>query len=124
MAEAATDFRLPDLRGRVVVGMDSMSTLQGSADRVVGAWADSLGGAAGAETHTLTNSEMPSHNHTSPTASTTIIISSAVATAQSLGGAGGTAVNYAAATANTGGGAAHNNIQPSIALTAIIYTGI
>ena len=122
--EAATDFRLPDLRGRVVVGMDSMSTLQGSADRVVGAWADSLGGAAGAETHTLTNSEMPSHNHTSPTASTTIIISSAVATAQSLGGAGGTAVNYAAATANTGGGAAHNNIQPSIALTAIIYTGI
>lgn len=122
--EAATDFRLPDLRGRVVVGMDSMSALQGSANRVVGAWADALGGNFGAETHTLTVDEIPSHSHTSPTAGTTILISSATATAQSLTGAGGTAVAYASGTANTGSGATHNNIQPSIALTAIIYTGI
>lgn len=115
--ELTTDFRLPDLRGRAVVGMDYMSALQGSANRVLGTWADALGGAAGAETHTLTTSEMPSHSHSYSTKGTYN------GTNQDFAfGTGGTFV--ATTSGLNGGDGAHNNIQPSIALNVIIYSGI
>lgn len=59
--DGSTTFNLPDLRGRAVIGLDNLGGTP--ANRVTGAWADSLGGAAGAETHTLTQGEMPAHTH-------------------------------------------------------------
>jgi len=54
--ETSLQFRLPDLRGRVPVG----------ADRGIGRLTtnNALGQSAGFETHTLTEAQLPSHNHT------------------------------------------------------------
>lgn len=49
----STTFNLPDLRGRVPVGVDSTQSEF-----------DAIGKAGGAKTHTLTAQEMPSHTHT------------------------------------------------------------
>lgn len=56
-----TTFQVPDLRGRIPLGKDSMGG--SSANRVTAAQADTEGQAAGAETHLLTATEMPVHTH-------------------------------------------------------------
>lgn len=58
--ELATEFRLPDARGRVIVGLDNM----GGTDAGRLAAANALGGTGGAETVALVLGEMPNHNHT------------------------------------------------------------
>lgn len=126
--EAANLFRVPDLRGRVAVGMDTMSALQGAGNRIVATWGKTLGGNFGAETVTLSANEIPSHQHkqdggtlgagTGYTAEIT-----GVATGTAFGNTGRILTNTVN-TALTGGGAAHNNVQPSIALQYIIYTGV
>ena len=57
--DGTTTFNVPDLRGRVVVGRDSAQTEF-----------DSLGEIGGAKTHTLTESEIPSHTHSGTTTNT------------------------------------------------------
>ena len=111
--DGSTTFNLPDLRGRVPLGQDDMGG--SSAGRVVAAEGSVLGGSGGAETHTLTTSEMPAHTHT----------------------LGGSYASYATAyqgsyfvltnlnnanTGSTGGGNAHNNMPPYITLNYIIRT--
>ena len=49
----STTFNLPNLKGRVPVGLDSADTQF-----------DALGETGGAKTHTLTTAEMPVHTHT------------------------------------------------------------
>ena len=120
--DGSTTFNVPDLAGRVVVGLDT-------ADAAF----DAMGETGGAATHTLTSAEMPSHTHTQnshthgPGAGTVFV---------NVGGAGGFdipagATDYpqfattAATTAvnqNTGGGGAHANLQPYITLKNIIKT--
>lgn len=58
--DGTTTFGLPNLKGRVPVGRDSTQTEF-----------DTLGETGGAKTHTLTTSEMPSHNHTTSSRSWT-----------------------------------------------------
>ena len=53
-------FRLPDLRGRVIIGSGSGNGLTSR----------SLNDTGGSETHTLLESELPSHTHTGTTATT------------------------------------------------------
>ncbi len=60
----ATDFDLPDLRGRVTIGLDNLGGV--SANTIVHANADSLGGIAGTETHVLVTGELAAHTHTGP----------------------------------------------------------
>lgn len=57
--DGLTTFNLPDLRGRVPVGADNMGT--GAAGRVPSKAA--RGEAGGEQTHTLSETEMPSHSH-------------------------------------------------------------
>jgi len=59
--DGLTTFNLPDFRGRVPIGLDNMGGV--SANRVTAAAADSIGGAGGAENHTLAAGEMPNHTH-------------------------------------------------------------
>jgi len=57
----ASSFIIPDLRGRTVAGRDNMNGT--AANRLSLLLSGStLGAAGGTETHTLTTTEMPSHN--------------------------------------------------------------
>lgn len=58
--DGSTTFNLPDMRGRVPLGV-------GTATGARGATAHALGAIGGEETHQLSVAEMPSHNHTGTT---------------------------------------------------------
>lgn len=120
--DGSTTFNVPDCRGRVVAGRDA-----GQAEF------DALGKTGGAKTHVLTEAEMPSHTHGQnphnhltqryPTAtggSTGFTIDTSMSGTladNTLPVKDATAVNQ-----NTGGGGAHNNLQPYIVTNKIIKT--
>lgn len=120
-ASAAADFAahkrlsLPDMRGRVGVGLDSMGGI--SADVVTNSIADILGGIDGKENHILTIAEMPSHNH-----------NLGYKTQTDIGGGSltrhifedGINVIDSSSIINKGGNGAHNNMQPWIACNYIM----
>jgi len=122
-ASAVADFnankRLPlfDMRGRVLVGMDD-PTGSSAAGRITDAAADRLGGTGGSATHTLTTAEMPSHSHSS-----LFYGSNNFLTGGSTGTGGAGAAFAYDAIGNTGGGGAHANLQPYMALNQFIYAG-
>jgi microcystin-dependent protein len=60
VGDGSTTFNLPDDRGRVAVGLDNM----GGSDAGRLSVSNTLGGTGGAETVTLSSTEMPSHTHT------------------------------------------------------------
>ena len=95
-------FPLPNAKGRTLVGKDSTDTDF-----------NTLGKTSGEKTHTLTVDEMPSHKHS-------------MNFGDSAGGDGSGFV-YSSTSGNnnvfmleTGGGQAHNNLQPSLTLNYII----
>lgn len=113
--DGSTTFNLPNMQGNVPVGVGG----------TIGA---SLGQTGGAATHTLTITEMPSHSHTDsghahsiqyqsgPTGSGTYWDSSYY-------GGPSTSNNIDTGYANiqsTGGGGAHNNVQPYVAVYYIM----
>lgn len=129
-------FTLPDLRGRVVAGQDDMGGT--SANRLTaqtgGVDGDVLGASGGAETHTLTTAQMPAHNHfvaanvSTSSGSPSLSNSQQIVWSNSTGGSGTYNLNGTSTaatiglTSSTGGGAAHNNVQPTIILNYIIKT--
>ena len=99
--DGSTTFNIPDLRSRVPVGVDASENDF-----------EDLGNQGGEKEHTLTVAEMPSHNH---------------ATDRDGGGAaagGGSSARAltSGVTGNTGGGEAHNNMQPYVTVNYIIKT--
>lgn len=104
-----TTFNVPDLRGRVPVGL--------SAD----AEFDTLGKAGGAKTHTLTIAEMPSHTH--PQYVSANAGGSAVRNDYDSDTNGGV-YPQGISTGATGGGGAHNNLQPYRVVTFIIKVSV
>ena len=100
----STTFNLPNLKGRVPVGLDGNDTSF-----------DTLGETGGEKTHTLTINEIPSHDHTIPRLDQT--------SPQGGGSDPNYGVSHRTATQNTGskgGGQAHNNLQPYIVVKYII----
>lgn len=67
--DGSTTFNLPDKRGRVSVGKDNMGGSAASRITSGGAGFDgtALGAAGGAQSHTLTTPQIPSHTHTGTT---------------------------------------------------------
>lgn len=119
-----TGFAVPDLQGRAPIGAGHGSGLSNRA----------LGGNVGAETHTLTTAQIPAHSH--PLGHYVAGIASSSWAGEtysgSLSGSGykvmqfASSVNWTSKNAtsnNTGGGGAHNNMQPSAVVNFIIYTG-
>jgi microcystin-dependent protein len=146
--DGSTTFNLPDMRDVVPVGKSTMggTTARGLITHLTNT---TLGAAIGEEQHLLSQSEMPAHNHT---ATSTVTDNGHAHTlpitwSGNGGGVGGfihggqtpgsadpqggvvpvtstqtTNITVATTTANTGGGTAHNNVQPSITVNYIIKT--
>lgn len=114
--DGSTTFNLPDMRGRIPMGSGTGtgggSSGSGAPTGGSGLTARTLGDWAGAETHTLTTAEMPSHTHTYDTSNT-----AGTGTAQRAQSTGSTGTTQA-----TGGDGAHNNVQPFVVFTMIIKT--
>ncbi len=133
---------MPDARGRAIVGLDDMgSTAAGRlTSSYFGTSAIVLGAAGGSESHTITSAQMPSHTHTATTNitdpghnhaifpdvyGTSIGHGNYVQPASNFYSAAysantsskTTGITAATSNANTGGGTAHNNVQPSMIVT-------
>jgi microcystin-dependent protein len=126
-----TTFNLPNVKGRVIAGLDSTQTEF-----------DTLAETGGAKTHTLTSAEMPSHTHTQDAHGHVVSSNSFAGDLQIVVGPRGgdgafysftdsgndanvsAAVIYArnttATNQSTGGGGAHNNLQPYIVMNYLI----
>jgi microcystin-dependent protein len=103
VGNGSTTFNLPNLKGRVIVGFNAAESEF-----------DSLGETGGAKTHTLTTNEIPSHTHSY------IFTNDGSDGYYNTAGATHAIDNQAATTGATGGGQAHNNLQPYITLNYII----
>jgi microcystin-dependent protein len=112
--DGTTTFNLPDARGRVL----------GAIGAGVGLTTRALGDTVGSETHTLTLPEMPVHNHeiNDPGHSHTYLYNQMQNVASGSDNAaenspqpeGDTGTSFTGITIdNTGGGGAHNNMQPT-----------
>lgn len=111
-------FRLPDVRGRVIVGRDNMANQP--ANRITDGWADALGGVGGSETHPLTVGELPAHDHSYDDH----LFAEGIGGAEDGGDDGTDANNVYAETVRTtgtsGSGLPHLNLQPSMTQLYII----
>lgn len=112
-----TTFNLPDLRGRIPGGKDDMGGTAASRLTTAGSGVNgaSLGAAGGAQTHTLSTAQIPTHAHG-------YVGGSNAAGSGTVGAAGQSANGYVMNTLNAGSDQAHNNTQPTIVLNYIIKT--
>lgn len=131
--DGSTTFNLPDLRGRVIAGQDDMGG--SSANRLTGLSGgvdgDVLGGTGGSESHTITEAQMPLHGHPFRASYSSQATASSTTTGGFMTntGSASTEAAHTGVPANTqgqqiggtGGGAAHNNVQPTIILNYIIH---
>jgi microcystin-dependent protein len=120
VGDGSTTFNLPNLKGRAPIGLDAAQTEFNALNKT-----------GGTKTHALTVGEMPSHLHAwqrprDSVAMYDVFVDNALAGDTTWGqGPMNTSVGYKAVTAPqlpTGGGVAHNNLQPYITFNFIIKT--
>lgn len=116
-SSSSTTFKVPDLRGRVLVGLDNLGGA--AAGRVTDPQATILGGAFGTQTHILAFGELPAHTHTRD--------DKYFASGSAGALVGKTTPNTVSAlvttprnTSSAGLFVAHNNVQPTLVCVWII----
>lgn len=132
--DGSTTFNVPNMKGRVLVGLDA-----GQAEF------DAIGEVGGAKTHTLVTAEMPAHGHPGSTVAisdpghshTQRRMSSVAASGGCISGgsedssavndcnnttANTTGISASTTIASAGGGGSHNNLQPYIVQVWMIKT--
>lgn len=122
--DGTTTFNLPDIRGRVIAGKDNMGGT--SANRLTnptsstigGIDGDVLGNTGGAETHTQTVAQLARHRHGAATKD------DAGGGANTIISNGGSGTEYYIYQSYEGNDTPHNNVQPTIIMNKIIYTGV
>ena len=102
---SSSNFKLPNLNGKVPVGYNSSDTDF-----------DTVGKSGGEKTHKLTPTEMPSHRHSAGLYIVADRFGSGSRDAAGTYSGYGNAIN----TGNTGGNGAHNNLQPYAVIKYII----
>lgn len=153
--DGSTTFNVPDKRGRASFGKDNMGGTSANrlTDQTGGIDGDTLGDTGGAETHTLTTAQLPSHAHAAGTLATSSAGATAItvelltgiapnanatpgnASAQGTGAVGTDTGSVASSvpnhthditgsTANAGSGAAHNILPPGIVCNYILFAGV
>lgn len=128
---SGSDPRIPDLRGRAIIGAGTGSGLTARA----------LGALVGTETHTITTAQMPSHNHGGATGGMSandphshfysdyeLVVGSGAAFGanysgqQTIKGTQTTSIAHTHSISSEGGGGAIPLMQPSLALHPFIKT--
>lgn len=100
VGDGSTTFNVPDMQGNVPVGKG-------------GSGVTDIGDTGGEDTHTLITDEMPAHTHT-----VSVDTGTTGASVPVLDGTAYTTVT----SGSTGGGNAHQNMQPYVGVTYIIKT--
>ena len=109
VGNGSTTFNIPDLRGRVIAGLDNMGGT--AASRLTGQ--TTLGGSTGTQSVTLTIDQIPSHSHNT--------WGSGIQNGGTNGSYGDLG-SQTLSTTSTGGGNSHTNVQPTMTLNYIIKT--
>lgn len=143
-ASAAADWSAnkpiptPDMRGNVRAGLDGMGTTAAGrlTSTTITGGADTAGNSGGAQTITLTSAQMPSHIHgatadvagdhyhpdvggvAGPFTGGGVIVAQSNSGSHNTGNAG--SHTHTITVAATGGGGAHNNVQPTMVVTVYI----
>lgn len=103
----ADHFFIPDLRGKFAMGA------------VLGGTPYGLGATGGLSQVTLTVDELPAHSHTGVVSPNNPVSNRAVVATGGI-----QTVRTAGTSDNAGGGNAHENLPPFVALVQAIYTGV
>jgi len=108
VGDGSTTFNLPNMSRRVIMGRGGTATA--TIDNL-------LGSTGGAETHTLTSTEMPAHAHVYTRATVgSSFTSNAIAGVVAVSTIDSTATN----SSSVGGDGAHNNVQPCMVMIYMI----
>ncbi len=105
VGDGSTTFNLPDGQGKVLVGIG-------------GSGVTSVGDTGGEQTHTLSETEMPNHRHTT----TMNLYALGIARGRAYGTSGRRYGSGSPASSYVGGGGAHNNMMPYFGVNLIIKT--
>jgi microcystin-dependent protein len=127
----AGNFRVPDLRGLTIAGLDQMpGGLR--ANRMTRSVAITIAAKTGEETHIVTVNEMPAHGHTVTDPGHTHMPNGVAIRSPYGGNYTGVGGDYGPASAapttavtgitiaNAGGGAGHENVQPTVFVPYIV----